>query len=477
MENSPTMNPERFQPISLLANGVGHIHFMGIEGAGMFALAELFRQRGYVVSGCDLEPSTNSDQLKRKSVEVYDDHDESHLSGVHSLVVSSAIPWTSGEIQEAIRLEIPVLKRAEALGQCVNHGKVLAVSGTHGKTTTTAMTTEILDIAGLNPTGIAGGYVFSWDGNIRHGGDLYVVEADEYDRSFLELEPDIAVVTNIEADHLDCYQDFDEIISAFQKFLSSLALDGTAVVCGDDRVAGRVLNELGGQTISYGLKPGSQLRATEIHQHEDGVSFTLMEQGINCGSFRIKSLGLHNLQNSLAAVASSRCLGVSWDAIREGLNSFGGVKRRFEIIGIHRDILIVDDYAHHPSEVTATLTAAKAAYPSRRIVALFQPHLFTRTRDFAKEFGSSLLIADEIWVTDVFASRENPIEGVTGELIASSIEQVGRTINYHADMDTLSETLIPFLAPGDLIITLGAGSIRQVSEEIKALLLNGDLNE
>tara|TARA_B110000116_G_scaffold54534_1_gene46009 strand:- start:90 stop:698 length:609 start_codon:yes stop_codon:yes gene_type:complete len=202
-----------------------------------------------------------------------------------------------------------------------------------------------------------------------------------------------------------------------------------------------------------------------------------MEQGINCGSFRIKSLGLHNLQNSLAAVASSRCLGVSWDAIREGLNSFGGVKRRFEIIGIHRDILIVDDYAHHPSEVTATLTAAKAAYPSRRIVALFQPHLFTRTRDFAKEFGSSLLIADEIWVTDVFASRENPIEGVTGELIASSIEQVGRTINYHADMDTLSETLIPFLSPGDLIITLGAGSIRQVSEEIKALLLNGDLNE
>ena len=477
MKTNLVMNSEISPKITDQIDRGHHTHFMGIEGAGMFALAELFRQRGYLVSGCDLVPNENSEQLKLEGTKIYENHHESHLSGVSSLVVSSAIPWDTPEIQEAIRLQIPVLKRAEALGQCVNHGQVLAISGTHGKTTTTAMATEILDIAGMNPTGIAGGHVFSWSGNLRHGGDLYVVEADEYDRSFLELEPDIAVVTNIEADHLDCYRDLDEIISAFRQFLGSLPSDGTAVVCGDDRVAGRVLNGLEGRKVSYGLKPGAQLRATEVHQDEDGVSFTLMEQGTNCGRFGIKSLGLHNLQNSLAAVASSRCLGVSWEDIREGLHSYEGVKRRFEIIGFHRDVLIVDDYAHHPSEVMATLVAARKSYPNRRIVALFQPHLFTRTKDFASEFGDSLLVADEIWVTDVFASREDPIEGVTGGLIASSIEDSGRTVRYHADMNTLSESLIQFLKPGDLIITLGAGSIRQISEEIKVLLQGGDLNE
>ncbi|HIF38205.1 MAG TPA: UDP-N-acetylmuramate--L-alanine ligase [Gemmatimonadetes bacterium] len=477
METNIVMAPETSPKFTDQVDRSNHTHFMGIEGAGMFALAELFRRRGCVVSGCDLAPGENSEQLKLDQVEIYGSHHESHLSGVNTLVVSSAIPWTAQEIQEAIRLEIPVLKRAEALGQCINHGEILAVSGTHGKTTTTAMATEILDIAGLNPTGIAGGYVFSWGGNLRHGGDLYVVEADEYDRSFLELKPDIAVVTNIEEDHLDCYRDLDEIISVFGQFLGSLPSNGTAVVCGDDRIAGRVMNGLEGRKVSYGLNPGAQLRATEVHQSDDGVSFSLLEQGINCGHFRIKSLGLHNLQNSLAAVASSRCLGVSWEAIREGLRSYEGVKRRFEIIGFHRDILIVDDYAHHPSEVTATLVAARQAYPNRRIVALFQPHLFTRTKDFASDFGESLLVADEIWITDVFASREDPIEGVTGGLIASSVEQSGRTVRYHADMNTLSESLIKFLTPGDLIITLGAGSIRQVSEEIKVLLQSGGFNE
>tara|TARA_Y100001934_G_scaffold274490_1_gene366971 strand:+ start:119 stop:1558 length:1440 start_codon:yes stop_codon:yes gene_type:complete len=478
METNLVMKPETSPKVNDQELGKIHTHFMGIEGAGMFALAELFRQQGGFVSGCDIALGDNSQQLVSQGVEIYGEHSASHLSGVNSLVVSSAIPWDTEEIQEALRLEIPVMKRADALGLCVNEGQVLAVSGTHGKTTTTAMVTEILDVAGMNPTGVAGGYVFSWGGNLLKGGsDLYVVEADEYDRSFLALQPDIAVVTNIEVDHLDYYNDFDEIITAFRQFIESLPSQGIAVVCADDKFASQVVNGIQGQKVTYGLNPGAQIRATQIQQNDGGVEFTLMEKGANMGSFRIQSLGLHNLQNSLAAVASSRFLGVSWEAIRVGLAAFGGVKRRFEIIGVHRDILVIDDYAHHPSEVAATLKAARTCYPDRRLIALFQPHLYTRTRDFAKDFGSSLAIADEVWVTDVFPSREEPIEGVTGELIANHIEKARGKVRYEADMDVISDHLIRVLKPGDLFITLGAGSIRQVAEEIELLLRDGQTNE
>jgi len=312
MDAHTVMNPESSLSLADKNQGSNHTHFMGIEGAGMFALAELFRQRGEIVTGCDVAPGENSEQLRSAGVEISGKHDTSHLSDATSVVVSSAVPWGTKEIQEALTRGIPVIKRAEALGQCVNHGQVLAVSGTHGKTTTTAMVTEILDIAGMNPTGVAGGHVFSWGGNFLMGGDLYVVEADEYDRSFLELQPNIAIVTNIEPDHLDCYHHFDEVISAFIQFLESLPPEGTAVVCADDRVASSVVHGLQVQKISYGLSPGSELRATEVRQIDGGVKFSLLERGINCGSFKINSLGLHNLLNSLAAVASSRSLGVSW---------------------------------------------------------------------------------------------------------------------------------------------------------------------
>ncbi len=471
------MDPETSGRMIVQGGEGNHSHFMGIEGAGMFALAELFRLQGEVISGCDIALGDNSEQLRSHGVGIWDKHNESHLSGVNSLIVSSAVSWETHEVQEAIRLGIPVMKRAEALGQCVNEGQVLAVSGTHGKTTTTAMLTEILAVAGMNPTGVAGGYVWSWDGNILKGGnDLFVVEADEYDRSFLALEPNIAIVNNIEADHLDCYHDFDEIVAAFRQFLESLPSEGTAVVCADDKFASRVVNGLQRKIVTYGINPGTQIRATEVQQNADGVVFTILEYGVNVGSFWIKSLGMHNLQNTLAAVASSRSLGVSWEVVREGLESFGGVKRRFEKIGLHRNILVMDDYAHHPSEVTATLTAAKTCYPDRRLVALFQPHLFTRTRDFATDFASSLLIADEIWVTGIFASREDPIEGVTGELIANCIQEAGGSVRYQDDMSLLSACLIQSLEPGDLFVTLGAGSIRQVSEEIELLLRHGDTN-
>jgi UDP-N-acetylmuramate--alanine ligase len=444
----------------------GHVHFMGVAGAGMCALAELFVQRGGSVSGCDLRPGSSTDKLEALSVAIHEGHDPRHVEGATALVVSAAIPMDHPEIQKAHERGIPVFKRAEALGQWVNQGRVLAISGTHGKTSTTAMAAEILATAGMDPTGFVGGHVNAWGGNLRSGGDLYVVEADEYDRSFLELKPTVAVVTNVEADHLDTYGDLQGVVDAFQEFLGGIVPGGHAVICLDDPGASGLVTRLVTPVRTYGLTAGAQVCAVDIEESATGMDFRVMDEGVDRGEFRLNVPGVHNLRNALGAAVAARCLDVDWEMVREGLAAYQGVERRFQTVGSGRGILIVDDYAHHPSEVRATLAAARGAHPDRRIVAVFQPHLFTRTRDFAEEFGQALAEADSAWITDVFPAREDPIEGVTGELVAAATGRAGGDVRYHADVNTIADNVMAELAQGDLLLTMGAGSIDRVAHEI-----------
>ena len=452
----------------------GRIHFMGVGGAGMCALAELFVKHGGSVSGCDIRVGSTTDRLRTMDVEIHEGHEASHVEGAVALVVSAAVPADHPEVRAALEQGIPVFKRAEALGQWVNRGRVLAVAGTHGKTSTTAMTTEILAAAGMDPTGFVGGRVPAWGGNLRSGGDLYVVEADEYDRSFLELKPTVAVVTNVEADHIDTYGALEGIMDAFKEFLDGLSRDGYVVICTDDPGASGLVTDLApdlaSRVVTYGLESGAQVRAVDVEASPAGMVFRVIEDGVDRGAFRLPVPGVHNLRNALGAATAARCLGVDWDAVREGLTAYRGVERRFDTVGLERDILIVDDYAHHPSEIQATLAAARGAHPDRRIVAVFQPHLFTRTRDFAEEFGQALAEADSIWVTDVFPAREAPIEGVTGEMVALAAGRAGGNVHYHADVETLADAVLTELASGDLLLTMGAGSIDNVAREVMARL-------
>ncbi len=448
----------------------GQVHFMGVGGAGMCALAELVARSGGRVSGCDLRPGPSTDRLRAMDVTIHEGHEPEHLEGAGALVVSAAVPADHPEIQQAHGRGIPVLKRAEALGLWVNGGRVLAIAGTHGKTSTTAMATEILTEAGLDPTGLVGGRVPGWDGNLRSGGDLYVVEADEYDRSFLELEPTVAVVTNVEADHLDTYGGMEGVMGAFREFLEALPDDGRGIICGDDHGASRLLARLNGRGYTYGTAAGSQLRAVDVRARSTGMEFRIVEDGTDRGTFDLAAPGVHNLRNALGAAGAARCFGADWDDIRRGLAAYQGVDRRFETVGWESDILVVDDYAHHPSEISATLEAAREAHPGRRLVAVFQPHLFSRTRDFADDFGRALAGADVVWVTDIFPAREAPIPGVTGELVSAAVERAGGGVRYHAELDTLAQAVASDLAPGDLLLTMGAGSVEQVAARVLGLL-------
>ncbi len=441
----------------------GTIHFMGAAGAGMSPLAELVHRSGARVTGCDLRPGLAGRALADLGIEVGAGHDPSHVEGVSALVVSAAVPSDHPEIERARTLGVPVLKRAVALGEWVGSGRVVAVAGTHGKTTTTALATQVLAAAGLDPTGLVGGHVPGWGGNLRAGAsDLFVVEADEYDRSFHALRPWLAVVTSLEADHLDIYGTLDGVREAFRTFVASVSPEGAVIACGDDPGASRLLPGLDGRGFSYGLAAGSQLRGVDVTTSGAGSRFRIVEQGKDEGVFELPLPGLHNVRNALAAAAVARRLGAEWSAVRRGLGSFPGVQRRFQRLGRAGGVEVVDDYAHHPTEIEAALAAARDAFPAARIVAVFQPHLFSRTRDFAPEFGEALAAADLTWVTDVYPAREKPIAGVTGELVSVAVAAAGGAVRYHPPLEGLPEVLAAELRDGDVCLTLGAGSVESV---------------
>lgn len=447
----------------------GAVHFMGISGAGMATIAELIIRAGGTVTGCDLRPGPSGAALAARGAIIHQGHDASHVEDAVALVMTAAIPATHPEVAAARTRGIPVLKRAQALGTIVNRGTVLAVAGTHGKTTTTAAATAILAAADLDPTGLVGGRMEAWGGGLRSGRSaIYVVEADEYDRSFLTLRPSAAVVTSVEADHLDIYGDLNGIEAAFVEFLHHIRPDGLIAACSDDAGARRVADAMsdGHAVLWYGTGTDAALRATDIRQDGRSMSFTVSEHDTVLGSITLGAPGLHNVRNALGAFAVARYAGASFAAAQTALRDFTGVARRFQVLGTATGVTVIDDYAHHPTEVDATLEAARGAYPGRRIIAAFQPHLYSRTRDLANAFGDALAAADVVWITDVYAAREAPIAGVTGELVADAARAAGATVRYCATLDELGRALRRSLESGDVMVAMGAGDIDEMTHAI-----------
>ena len=441
------------------------VHFVGIAGAGMSALAELFHRRGVAVSGCDASLAGAAD-LRALGVPLSAGHDPSHVENSRALIITSAMPKDHPELRAARALGLPVIRRAEALGAAVNAGRLVAVAGTHGKTTTTTMTTEALGAAGLDPTGVVGARVAAWAGNLRRGGDdVFVVEADEYDRSFLALLPTVAVITNVEADHLDIYADLADIRATFARFAAPARY---VVLCADDAGARSVRLPASAEVIRYAVAPSGHARllARDVSPSGPGTRSTIEFDGAELGEMVLAVPGLHNVRNALAAVASGLALGASFDRLAAGLATVVGAERRFQVLGEKRGVLVVDDYAHHPTEIEATLAAARATYPGRRIVAAFQPHLYSRTRDFAMEFGAAMAQADVAMVADLYPAREQPIEGVTAALVARATEAAGKAVAWEGPRSAMADALARAVQPGDIVITLGAGDVTKTGPEL-----------
>lgn len=448
------------------------IHFMGIGGAGMAALAELFVRRNLPVTGCDSSPNEEViNDLTRIGIDVVVGHNAEHIKGARALVVTSAIPKDHPEIAAAKEAGIPVIRRAEALSAAVSGGTVIGIAGTHGKTTTTVMTTVALTAAGLLPTGIVGGRVNAWNGNLSPGGnDLYVVEADEYDRSFLALKPDIAVVTSVETDHMDVYDDFEDIHGAFSTYIQPAR---AIVFCDDDNGAASLNLPSPSEILRYGIEsPDARVIAHDIELSAETAAFNVSFDGEDLGRVRLAVPGRHNILNALGAISVGLYMGADFAKMAQGLAEFTGVERRFQFIGEIDDIIIIDDYAHHPTEVSATLEAAREGYPDRRIIAAFQPHLYTRTRDFAHDFAVSLALADEILIANIYPAREMPIEGITSHTIADHIAEIGAggQLEWVGPRSEVANELVRLVEPGDLVITMGAGDITKSSRELYSQL-------
>jgi UDP-N-acetylmuramate--alanine ligase len=450
------------------------VHFVGIAGAGMSALAELFHRRGVPVSGCDAN-AANVEDLAALGVAVAGQHDPSHVDGARALVVTSAMPKGHPELERARQLGIPVIRRAEALGEAVNAGRLVAVAGTHGKTTTTVLTTEALAAAALDPTGVVGARVRGWGGNLRRGGDdVFVVEADEYDRSFLALVPTVAIVTNLEADHLDIYADLEDIQGAFSTFVAPARW---IIACADDPHATRLPYPVSAEVIRYGVAdavggvaPDARLVARDVAPWGTGSRFRVTFDYKDVGTFELPLPGLHNVRNALAAIGAGLALGADPTQLAAGLRGVEGAERRFQRIGESRGVLVVDDYAHHPTEVAATIAAARQALPGRRLVVAFQPHLFSRTRDFAAEFGAALAEADVCFLCDIYPAREQPMPGVTSAMIAAPMAAAGRSPVWQGSRAAVALALAAAVAPGDVVVTMGAGDITKAARELLAAL-------
>ncbi len=387
-------------------------------------------------------------------------HDAGHVVGARAVVHTAAVPLDHVELEAARVAGIPVISRAEALWEVVADGEVVAVAGTHGKTTVTAMVTTALVAAGRDPTGIVGGRVEAWDGNARVGGDaLYVVEADEYDRSFLSLTPSLALVNNVEVDHLECYGSHEELEAAFVEFAGRAK---RALIGADDKGAGRVAGSLGIPVWRVGTASGADIRLSDLSPTKVGSRSRISFPNGASFDLRLNVPGFHNARNAAMALAAVFALGADVGAAIEGVEPFTGVGRRFEMLGEFRGVMLVDDYAHHPSEVIATLAAARQRFPGRRIVAVFQPHLYSRTRAMGSQFGISLSVADLVVVTDVYPAREQPIRGVTGKLVVRAARRAGVEVVWVPAKADLPGRLEEIIADGDVVLTMGAGDITEV---------------
>ncbi len=456
-----------------------HIHFVGIGGIGMSGLAELLLNLGYIVSGSDLGASEITKKLERLGASIVKGHLAEAVRGAEVVVTSSAIAPDNPEVVYARENNIPVIMRAEMLAEIMRLKKYgIAIAGSHGKTSTTSMTSWMLAAAGLDPTIVIGGKVDALGGNAKLGaGEFLVAEADESDGSFLKLSPVIEVVTNIDLEHLDYYRDLEHIKEIFLQFIDKIPFYGTAIVCLDDPNIAAILPQIRKRVTTYGRTPQADIYSDRVEWCGSRILFNVKRGGEELGEISITPPGLHNVYNALAAVAVGLELEIDFESIRSGLSSYGGVQRRMQHKGEAAGITVVDDYGHHPTEIVATLSAIKKAWPEKRLVTLFQPHRYSRTQGLIREFSTCFHLADLLVLCDIYAASEEPIEGVDSEYLQGEIRQHGqKNVLYLGDVTTLASEVRPLLQEGDLVLTLGAGNIVHVGEELLSLLEDGNAN-
>ena len=451
------------------------VHFVGIGGVGMSGLAEVILTLGYRVTGSDARRSEAVERLERLGAKVFIGHAAAQIEGAHVVVYSSAVARDNPELQAARQRGIPVIPRAEMLAELMRVKQGIAIAGTHGKTTTTSMVGAVLAAAGFDPTLVVGGRVTALGANACLGqGEFLVVEADESDGSFLRLTPTIAVVTTIDAEHLDYYGDLAAVRETFLSFVNKVPFYGAAVLCADEPEIQAIVPRVEKRVVTYGLHRPADLVAASVHLHELQARFEVLQRGESLGELRLQVPGAHNVANALAATAVALDLEVPFAVIQQALGAFSGVQRRFQVKGEAGGVLVVDDYGHHPAEIRATLAAARAGFRRRRVVA-FQPHRYTRTLNLYTEFLSAFDDVDVLVITDIYPAGEAPIPGVHARTLVEGIAaRGGRDVRYLGDRTELAEFLLQTARPGDLILTLGAGDIGAVADQVLARLADCD---
>ncbi|MDO9578866.1 MAG: UDP-N-acetylmuramate--L-alanine ligase [Candidatus Cloacimonadales bacterium] len=445
------------------------IHFVGIGGIGMSGIAELLMNQGFQISGSDLNSSPITEHLKIKGARIAQGHDPKMIKDADVVVKSSAVKDDNPEIAAALAHKIPVIRRAEMLSEIMRMSYGIGIAGTHGKTSTTSMVGSVLSAAKLEPTVIVGGIVKNYGSNNLLGSGKYiVVEADEFDRSFLTLSPIIAGITNIEADHLDCYQDLEAVKKAFIEFANKVPFFGSVIACLDDHGVQSVLPCIHKKITTYGLSKQANVQAVDILMKDFKSSFTAIFNNRKLGRIELNVMGTHNILNSLLAIATGLELDIPFESIQKGLADYNGVFRRFEYKGERDGVIVYDDYAHHPTEIEATLKGVRDSVDNR-IIAVFQPHLFSRTRDFFAEFGRSFFQSDVLIVTPIFPAREKPITGVSGKMISDAAIHSGhKNVHFIKTNEKIVNKIETLAQPGDIVITLGAGNIYKFGEAFLA---------
>jgi UDP-N-acetylmuramate--alanine ligase len=447
------------------------IHFVGIGGIGMSGIAEVLLNLGYQISGSDLRASEATNRLASLGGVIHEGHSADHVETADVVVISSAVRRDNVEVRAARDRGIPVIPRAEMLAELMRLKSGIAVAGSHGKTTTTSLCAQVMAQGGLDPTAVVGGRLKEYGTNAKLGkGEWMVVEADESDGSFLKLSPTLAIVTNIDAEHLDHFGTLEALRQAFVTFANSVPFYGLAVLCLDHPVVQGMIPELEKRYVTYGLSSQAHYRATEVELAGFRSTFTASRGAESLGRFELPMVGEHNVLNALAAIAIADELAIPIDVTREALRTFRGVDRRFTVRGEARGITVVDDYGHHPAEIRATLAGARAAF-GRRVVAVFQPHRFTRTRDLLEEFATAFNEADSVIVTAIYTAGEEPIAGIDGATVAEALRRHGhQDAQFVGDRAQLGAAVLSKLAAGDIVLTLGAGDITRLGPELLAAL-------
>lgn len=460
-----------FRNRRMMFGKIKKLFFVGIGGAGMSGIAEILYNLGYQIEGSDSTPSGVTRYLEGLGIRVFSEHETANLEDIDVVVISSAIGEDNPEVAEARRRGLPVIKRAEMLGELMRLKFSIGVSGTHGKTTTTSMIGKILQQGDYRPTLIVGGVVAELGTGASLGsGEFLVAEADEYDRSFLSMFPTIAVVTNLEPDHLDCYEGMDDLTNSFLTYMNRVPFYGSVIISADDENLARIKHRIARRYQTFGFSIDADYRALNVDRQPDMTTFSVYRKGDLLGDVILKVPGMYNVANALTAVATCCELDVPFATIADGLLAFKGVERRFEVVGTVNDIMLVDDYAHHPTEIRATLTAA-GDLRRRRVIVVFQPHLFSRTRDFKREFARALSLADVCLLVDIYPAREKPIEGVTSEIILEEARKQGLGgFEYIGAKENAPQKVADVATSGDLIITMGAGSITVLRQELLEVL-------